>query len=730
MHAPSPDRWTTRRDQALRALGPPLLLALAITLLFSRSLRNGYTQDDTYLITRNADVHRFAGGEVGWRIFFEHSLFHGVGEEEDFTYRPLTLLTVGLDARRALRSLPPRERELRLSSYRTNGVLRLPSRPFHRTNLALYGLLVALLAILLRRLLRRHFRPDFTAYGAAILFATLPAHLPVLCNIKHREEALALLCWAAAWLAWEGFVARRRRGGAGWLLAAAAWVGSFFALLSKESGVTLGLVLFLWYEVFRAGRERSEESLDRRGSARLLLPYLGFVLAGVAWLVLKTHAVGTGGTRPGEIFFVPGEHVGVRLLTFAGVFLRYYLVEGLLLHRIHPDFSSRYVIAVENGSPSLLALAGLAIIGLALALALFLYRRRARLSSFWIVFFFVAFAVGSGVPVAHGSGGAFRLLFTPSLSYAVLLALALAALAGRLPPRIARLRPATAALVLLIVYQALRALPQVPVWDSDATLYARALELDPRNPSPYLFLGGVELQSAAENGPMGSLGDGETYRRGRAEALLTRAVDLWESRPENLIGKETPLYAQAKLALVTVLDASSAEPARTAPALARHLREADEALARNEEIAGADHSELRYRALLWLARAEAFMGHRARARAAIERARGIPHPADPIRLFVVEARVAKSLGEEERAEEVWNELARVLDARLHEVRAGGDERLARDLARSFASRSDLPPWLRDRYRGPPEGPETGSSPPQGPPGGGIPAPLPPPGAPR
>lgn len=183
---------------------PPLpltpLVFVAAAVLYLPSLRYGYVQDDRAIIVSNPAAHSIGRA---LRAFDEP---YWPAESGAGLYRPVTIL-----------------------SYAVDWTLSGGSPAWmHLVN----ALLHAAAALLFTLVLARWLAP-LAAALAGLLFAWHPVHVEAVANLVGRAELLAAMGILGAVLA-----ARRGR----WALAVAC---AAFAMLSKEHGVVVGVVLLL-----------------------------------------------------------------------------------------------------------------------------------------------------------------------------------------------------------------------------------------------------------------------------------------------------------------------------------------------------------------------------------------------------------------------------------------------------------------------------------------------------
>jgi tetratricopeptide (TPR) repeat protein len=442
---------SVRTADMLRSTGlMTLLLFVGATALYYPSTRLGFTMDDELLTTGNREVDGFRGD---WGRFFSGTLYAGnaAANENGNLYRPLLKSSIALDYLLADETFRP--------------------YPFHLTNVLLYGAVVAIVYLLLSRMLSPGYGPWVPALIAA-LFALFPSHVEAVCNIKHREEMLALGFGALGfWL-----VLRERTGvwHGGLLADLLAAVAFLLSLLSKESAILLLPAMLSWEWIRRGGRWR--------------FPRYAFfcLLALGVYMILRHQALGAW-LAPSETrtFFWADEGLLIRWRTAAQVFSEYYFWDQTIGLRLDPAFSNRFVVAVDRpASPQgFMALVAWALV---LGLAAWHFVRTRAIWSYWVLFFFcTALLVTNTFPI--GTVGAFRLVFTPSLALCALIVLAIRAAAlsaaARAPgsPIGANTMMVVAAVGIMVPY-AITTAKRIQIWQDDRTLFDYATSVEPENP--------------------------------------------------------------------------------------------------------------------------------------------------------------------------------------------------------------------------------------------------------
>jgi hypothetical protein len=223
---------------------PAIFSALLALALFAVTLGGTYVYDDITIIQINPRVHEPARWLEHWT--------RGYGDSVDNLYRPLVTMSYAIQ-------------------WWLHG-----DRPwaFHLVNALLHAACSAGVAELARRLTRS----STVALIAGLLFAAHPIHVEAVANIVGRAE---LACSAAVIGALIVFSRRPLTIGR----ALAVWALLFIAILSKEQGLLLPLMLLAMYYLDRA----DAPSADERKPMRVLILLMCWTMA--SYIVLRENGL-------------------------------------------------------------------------------------------------------------------------------------------------------------------------------------------------------------------------------------------------------------------------------------------------------------------------------------------------------------------------------------------------------------------------------------------------------
>ncbi len=441
----------------------PLVVAGLAVVVYLNTLSYGFVFDDLIEVVRNTHIRSLRNLPQ----IFASTAWAG-GFFENHLYRPLTNASFALN----------------------HAVSGLSPWSYHLVNVALH----ALVSVLLFRTARGWGLAPLAAGLAAALFAVHPLHVEVVAGVAGRKDLLMTAFALATLLAHR----RARRDGGGWLWAAPLSYAA--AMFAKEPGaLVLGLVAMA--DGLAPGAEPPRRSQRRRRA--VLYGAYGvslLVFAGARTLVVRGFDVP-------DIPFIdnPAAHAaaGVRVLTAVTLVGR-----GMALlvvpFTLSPDYSFDAIGLTESPADPRLLTAAAALC--ALAIGAWRARRRAPLLLFCLGGYALTLLPGSNLLFPIGTLFADRLLYLPSLFFALA--------AGRLAQAAAaRPRPTAlygAALVVLLALGA-RTVSYAAQWRDDLTLFSAAVAAVPRSTKAQLLLG----ESLARRG-----------RKQEAAAAYTRALDI------------------------------------------------------------------------------------------------------------------------------------------------------------------------------------------------------------
>jgi protein O-mannosyl-transferase len=511
----SPPPQLTPRGPAVRHWA--LAVGLSAVLVYLNALGNEFVLDDTRIIRDNLRI-RSLGNIPG---FFTSSYWDQGGTQA--LYRPVVL-----------------------ASYSVNYALHgLSTYGYTAVNIALH----ATVTLLLFALVLGIGGPLFAATLTGLAFAIHPVHTEAVTGMAGRPELLASAFFLLA-LHFHRLAPGARRG----LACRAGTLACFAAaLLSKESAITLVLVLPVMDALFPAKDRRGEPVLPR---ARIVTDYVPVLAIAVGYLALRNAVL--GGLVIAERTIAPldnpivplttmplGERLGATtaqaLMTPFAVIFEY---ARLLVWpaRLSPDYSLNQIPLVTSPGDGRL-LAGVTIVA-ACFYAIAASWRRSPLAAFGLAFLTLTFSVVSNFVITIGTICAERLMYLPS---AGALIAASAAMDRLLNPRIprpltgiaaARRRLAYLALAIAIAMGAARTWVRNRDWKNELTLWSAAIEVAPRSAKVQSEYGRALLERAEDAARAGRRTEAEKLYAA-AQAHFERALSIFPSYAAPMDGLAT-----------------------------------------------------------------------------------------------------------------------------------------------------------------------------------------------
>ena len=418
----------------------PLVLVLAVGLVFANTLGNSLHLDDAYRIADNPELERV-------RPLLRH-----------FT-DPRTSATLPQLA--AYRPLLPLSLSLNAALADALGLDRLAA--YHLGNLSLHLATCLLVFLLLSELLtgepggpagRRLFGAPDLALAGALLFGVHPISGVPVNYISARDLLMATLLLTAALLVYARM--RRRRGDSvvGWGLALGCLA---LSLTAKLNGVSFPAVVLV-YEICIQGASIRARGPWLRGAA-FAVPVAAFFLWTERVLGFSNLEV-LAETKPPVIYF----------LTQMELHLGYYLRNFLWPFPMRVD----PLIEPAAGFADGWALACLALVAAALALA-WRQRRRAPLASFAVLAYAALLAPTSSFRPFHSLAASYRPY--PGLPFLCLLAvLGVGWLAERGVRESRAPRVALGALAVLALYLGTASFFMNRIWATEKTLWGHSVQ--------------------------------------------------------------------------------------------------------------------------------------------------------------------------------------------------------------------------------------------------------------
>jgi tetratricopeptide (TPR) repeat protein len=495
-------------------LRPELLWSLAIVIaavvVYVNAIGNEFVLDDTRIIRDNVRIRSLANIPG----LFASSYWGTAGTQG--LYRPLVLVSYA-------------------ANYAVHG---LSTAGYTIVNIVLHAGVSLLLFVLVRGI-----GGSLLASGvAAMAFAIHPVHTEAVAGIAGRTELLAAFFFLLA----MHFHRRAPAAERSTLFRAATAACFACALLSKESAITLVLVLPVMDAVVPAKRRDGQALLTR---ARILTDYLPLIAVALAYLALRRAVLGgivisEGVIAPLDNPLVPltttalGERMGATtgqaLMTASAVVVEYARMLAWPA-RLSPDYSYNQIPLVTRAA-DVRFITGMAIVASCLGGIVLLWRR-SPLAAFGLAFLALTYSIVSNFAVTIGTICAERLMYLPSAGALIAAATGVERLTTRAG---ARRRIAYVVLAALLMTGAARTWTRNRDWKSDFSLWSAAIAVAPGSARVQSEHGRVLMNLGDNAAQAGRTADAERYYAS-AQSHFETALKIYPSYSPPMDGLATIL---------------------------------------------------------------------------------------------------------------------------------------------------------------------------------------------
>jgi tetratricopeptide (TPR) repeat protein len=435
-----------------------LILACFSLLLYGQTLRFDYVLDDGEMVVRQPSVVKGLAGIP--EILTTATTFTGTFEHNNqkqephaskqrSAYRPLSLVTFAVEYQFA----------------ENNAVLR------HAVNTILYALaVVVVFGVFIQLCASIHALLPFLA---ALIFAAHPLHAEVVCNIKSRDELLALLfAVSALWLVLRYAQTRDVKSLLG------AFAAFFLALLSKENAVTMLPVFPLAMWIVKAHKPDVNTDIKRIGAA-----FGGMAVVALVWLLLSLRIASWGVEDANFASLLNNPYANAaqeQLLPTKIAVLGENILKLAFPLTLSYDYGYRVIEPIGWGVQPFVALA---LILALLAHGVWYIRAKdqpGNRSALGLLWMFAAMSIASNLVVYSGSAMADRFMFLPSVAWCLALGTGTVWFLQRF--KISSFEKAFLVLLgaIALAYSA-RTLVRVPDWKTSYDLAASATRATPRS---------------------------------------------------------------------------------------------------------------------------------------------------------------------------------------------------------------------------------------------------------
>ena len=513
---PGPDRRppsatsvaSARRTR--RELFWALAIVLSAVVVYLNAIGHEFVLDDTRIIRDNVRIRALANVPA---LFA--SSYWGI-EGTQGLYRPLVLASYALN-------------------YAVHG---LSTSGYTVVNIVLHAAVSGLVFLLVRGI----GGSLFAAGASGLAFAVHPVHTEAVAGIAGRPELLAALFF----LLTIHFHRRAPAAARPTLVRAAAAACFAGALLSKESAMTLVLVLPVMDALVPARRRAGQPATAR---ARLLADYAPLAAIVLAYLAVRRAVLGgivisEGVIAPLDNPLVPvmttplgdrmGATAGQAVMTAFAVVVEY---ARLIVWpaRLSPDYSYNQIPLVTSAGDGRF-IAGAAVVASCLAGIVLLWRRSPT-AAFGLAFLALTFSIVSNFAVTIGTICAERLIYLPSAGAVIAAAVAMERLTVSAR---ARRQIVFVVLAALLTAGAARTWTRNRDWTSDASLWSAAIGVAPGSARVQAEYGRVLMALGDRDAQAGRSADAERYYAA-AQSHFERALQIYPSYSPAMDGLATLL---------------------------------------------------------------------------------------------------------------------------------------------------------------------------------------------
>lgn len=474
------------------------LCALAAILAFANTLGHGLVYDDAQIVETPRMQSLGAWREVLTRPFRD------TPQHDVELYRPVTCLSFALNG----------------SVNAALGLERVDPRGFHALSVLAHAVASALVGILALRLAL----PRAAALAAGLVFALHPIHVEAVANVAQRAESLSVVFGVA-------FVLLHR--------ARSAWSGAalLFAVGSKESALGFVAVALAW--------DLLEPERRRR-----VVAWIGPAIAVAVFLVARAHALADQVPRP---LILENPAADAPALERIATALR---VQALYLRLLvwpvglSSDYSYDQIPLVRTFLDGRV-LTAIGVIA-AVAFAAWRWRGTRPRIAIAVVAYAGLFAVTSNLLFPIGTIAGERLVYAPSIGFALLCGELLAFAAER-----GRGRIAASALVVLLAVGAILTVRRNRTWADEPTLFRAQAADAPYSARAHQNLATALIQHGDSAGAVPELERSLEIAPENSQAWYLLGVALYNLRaePQRVVGafqqalRIGPLHHDARLKL-------------------------------------------------------------------------------------------------------------------------------------------------------------------------------------
>jgi tetratricopeptide (TPR) repeat protein len=462
------EKEKAKKDYSISGFRMQAIILAAIGFIFYfNSFFNEIAFDDNLLIVRNEYVKEGFSGipkiltSDAYESYFTQQQANN--QLSGGRYRPLSIVTFaveqqifGRDADSSLTSMKSVE-----GTATTGGNIMQVMHIRHVVNVLLYMLSVVALLYFFRTIVFKNY--PVAAFIAALLFAIHPIHTEVVANVKSRDEIMSLLFLTLTFIyAWKYDETKKLS------TLVVGLLFYFMALLSKEYGATLLILLPLMFYIFKG--------YNIGKSFKASLPFIG-VLA--LYILIHLKVVALKGEGTGDIMNDPYlfATAGQRLATKIATLLNY-LKLLVFPHPLSADYSYSQIAYKDFSSP-LVWLSIVVHLGL-VGLGIYYFRKR-HVLCFAIAFYLLNLLLISNFIFDIGATMGERLIYHSSVGFVIAVAYLLYRLYEKTQPAATAQKAIGAILVVATLLCGFKIIERNADWKNDTTLFIKDVQTVPNS---------------------------------------------------------------------------------------------------------------------------------------------------------------------------------------------------------------------------------------------------------
>ena len=434
-----------------------LILAFIGFMFYGNSFLNEYALDDGIVIQNNDYVQQgFRGIHKILRTDEYESFYRHMGAKQQLTggrYRPFSIVTFAI------------EQQLFQSKEKVKP-LNDVAHVRHVVNVLFYILSVIFLLFFLRKFVFKE--NHLVAFLTCLIFLIHPIHTEVVANVKSRDEILSFLFIILTFISIFSY-RENKDSFSGKIYLALGLLFYFFALLSKEYGISLLILLPMLLYIVKS--DRVTESI---------ISIAGILIVAVIYLSIRYSIVGKGATDENPdvlnnpyMFATEPEKWATKI----EVLLRY-LKLLFYPNPLSSDYSYKTIPYVGFGNGMVWTSIIIHLSMIAAAGILFFKR---NILSFALTFYLIHILLISNLKFNVGATMGERMAYHSSFGFAIIIAIALNWLLQKITQTNTKKAVGVIIVCSLVLLSGIKTIARNAEWKNDKTLFIADAETVPNS---------------------------------------------------------------------------------------------------------------------------------------------------------------------------------------------------------------------------------------------------------